>query len=502
MPDEAAISQQPHDDGAIDLADGWFDFSGTVTLRRSYIVASKPRSGGTFLCAKLWQTGVLGAPAEYLGYPSGGFARRMAVRLQPSSSADYLAKVLARRTSKNGVFGAKAYFKDFIEGLGRRMETLSRLSPVTYIYMDRHDKLAQAVSMVEALLTDGSVSTHRQPAAAPQYDRDLISKYLGLLERGRLSWTRWFEANSIVPFVVAFEDVVADQSGVVRSVVELLGAQDDKPEAVHRLPEVEEPSDGNTAWTARFEREIQRGIRPPRNTHVFDRYDAIMRTASGPGSRDAGTPAHKRLRHRYEAIIASNRALFKNARVLEIGSGAGRWSLAALDAGATHVLGLEPRRKAVEAARKAMTEDDAKADAYEFVDNPDIFAELATLRPGAFDVALCTSFSGLSDPYLCFSHLKRLRLKHAILDTDIIDVEEAVARFELKRPEEPAANGASRAPGSIAAVPSHELIRLLSDQFGFRLHSIGWHDLGITDWTGVHDYERGRRRTYVLDQIS
>lgn len=505
MPAEAA-GKRPSNDGAvraIDLSARRFDFPGPVALRGSYIVASTRRSGVISLSAKLWQTGVLGAPSEYLGYPDGRFARRMAARLAPSSPADYLAKVLACRTSRNGVFGAIAYFQDFIEGLGQTAEVLSLLSPVTYIYMDRGDKLAQAVSMVEVLPTDGSASTHGQPAAAPEYDRDLISKYLGLLERGRLGWTRWFEANSIVPFVVTYEDMVADQNRVVRSIVELLGAQDDEPEQVNHLPEVAEQSDASsTAWAARFQREIQSGIQPPRSTHVFDRYDEIASTGSGPGFRNEGTPSPKRLRHRYEAIITSNRALFKNAKVLDIRSGVGRWCLAALDAGAAHVLGLEPRRKLVEAARNVLTEDGVKPDSYQFIDNLGIFAALATLRPDAFDVALCTNFSGLADPYLCFSHLKRLQLKHVILDTDIIDDEEAVAPFELKRLEEAASNAARRPRGVVAAAPSHELIRLLSDHFDFRLHQIDWRALGVTEWTGVRDYERGRRRTYVLDQFS
>jgi hypothetical protein len=312
---------------------------------------------------------------------------------------------------------------------------------------------------------------------------------------------RWFEANSIVPFVVTYEDVVADQTRVVRSIVELLGAKDDEPEEVRHLPELDEQSDGRgTTWAARFEREIERGIQPPRSTHVFDRY-AIAGIMAGPGPRNEGAPSPKRLRHRYEAIIASNRALFENARVLEIRSGVGRWCLAALDAGAAHVLGLEPRRRLVEAARNALIEDGVKPDSYQFIDNLGIFAALATLRPDAFDVALCTNFSGLADPYLCFNHLKRLQLKHVILDTDIIDDEEGVAPFELRRLEEAASNAARRPPGFVAAVLSHELIRLLCDHFGFRLRPIDWHALGIADWTGVRDYERGRRRTYVLDRI-
>ena len=52
------------------LTDPRLDFPGPVQLRRSYIVASTDRSGSTFLCSLLWQTGVLGAPAEYWNFRS------------------------------------------------------------------------------------------------------------------------------------------------------------------------------------------------------------------------------------------------------------------------------------------------------------------------------------------------------------------------------------------------------------------------------------------------
>ena len=60
----------------------------------------------------------------------------------------------------------------------------------------------------------------------------------------------------------------------------------------------------------------------------------------------------KRLRHRYEAIIGKNRDLFRNARVLISIVAMARWSYAALDAGAAHVVGVESERAQVEVAQK------------------------------------------------------------------------------------------------------------------------------------------------------
>jgi trehalose 2-sulfotransferase len=243
-------------------ADRALDFPRPVALRKSYIVASTPRSGGAFLCAQLWKTGVLGAPAEYLSYPSGRLGRRMAKRLEPSSHADYIAKVIACRTSKNGVFGVRVHFKDFRETLVRVPETLSMLAPATYIYVDRRDKLAQAVDLARAVQANRRVSALELRASRLRYDRNLISKCLGSLERARLDWTRWFESHGVDPLVVTYEDLAADKAEVVRSIVEFLGVDGDEPEEVRRLREFEPRADGvKDEWAARFEREIREGIR-------------------------------------------------------------------------------------------------------------------------------------------------------------------------------------------------------------------------------------------------
>jgi trehalose 2-sulfotransferase len=243
-------------------SDSAFDFACADGMRQSYIVASTPRSGSALFCGQLWKTGVLGAPFEYLSYPGGQLGGEMAKRLAPASHADYLAKVVACRTSKNGVFGLKVNLKDFQETLIRAPETLSLLSPTTHIYFDRRDRLAQAVDMARSLASDRQLSVREQRAPPLLYDRNLISKCLGSLERGRLGWMRWYEANAIVPVVVTYEDLAVDGPGVVRRIVKLLGVQADEPETVDHPTEVAKPSSGlNVNWASRFRREIRAGIR-------------------------------------------------------------------------------------------------------------------------------------------------------------------------------------------------------------------------------------------------
>ena len=59
-------------------------------------------------------------------------------------------------------------------------------------------------------------------------------------------------------------------------------------------------------------------------------------------------PSRARLNLRYEAIIAENLDILDGARVLDIASHDGRWSLAALASGAKSVVGIEGRPELVE----------------------------------------------------------------------------------------------------------------------------------------------------------
>jgi LPS sulfotransferase NodH len=238
------------------------DFPRSVPLRKSYIIASSYRCGSTFLCSELWKTGLLGAPAEYLNTDQASAviatARepgRMMGRLQVSTPEDYFASLLACRTSRNGIFGMKAHYHHFEPALAWYPAMLKVLSPITYIYINRRDKVAQAVSMAKAMQTHAWLSFDQITGRTLRYDSDFVAQCSDELERQRLGWWRWFETNSITPFVVTYEDLLADTSGVVSGVVELLGAEKDEPEKVN-LPVVERQADEiNMEWMARFGRE-------------------------------------------------------------------------------------------------------------------------------------------------------------------------------------------------------------------------------------------------------
>jgi trehalose 2-sulfotransferase len=236
--------------------DPQLDFSGSPPLRKSFIVASSYRSGSTYFCSQLWKTGVLGAPAEYLNMGGGRMLRLvMERRLQATSPEDYFAKLLACRTSSNGVFGLKAHYHHFERALDWCPSMIALLSPVTYIYVSRRDTIAQAVSMAKAIQTNRWMSIDPDVKTALRYDERLISDCLEEIQQQRIGWLRWFELNAITPFVINYEDLIDNMAIVVSSMVKLMDVEGDERHAV-RLPPVEKLGDEtNIEWATRFGRE-------------------------------------------------------------------------------------------------------------------------------------------------------------------------------------------------------------------------------------------------------
>jgi trehalose 2-sulfotransferase len=388
------------------MTDERLDFAHRTPMRKSYIVASSPRSGSTYLCRLLGQSGLLGAPSEVLnpGFDLRGFKNRFKV----SSPADYIAELIARRTAKSGVFGLKAHFENFESFLKEYPELLDVLSPVTYIYINRRDRVAQAVSMARALQTNQwSSQGEKGPKPQLRYDRELIANSMKEVELQDAGWLNWFKANKVTPFRLTYEDLLDDPAGTVRSVVEYFEVQNAERDEV-KVPPVEKQSDDtNQEWIERFRRETEGDgsgggafSAPPSDPnskrrgapdHFFEREARLIQAL--PKMRDSATGFLDliRLRHRYNAIIWQNRELLRGARVLDLISHAGFWSLAALDAGAASVVVVEASRKNLDAARNNFSQSQFEAKRYQLLKSK-ITEALKKMEPRQFDVILCKKY--------------------------------------------------------------------------------------------------------------
>lgn len=207
----------------------------------------------------------------------------------------------------------------------------------------------------------------------------------------------------------------------------------------------------------------------------FDRHPRFIET-SNTGSSAA------RLNRRHAAIIGWNAALFPSARVLDIASHDGRWSAAALDAGADHVTAIEARAHLVDNARETFQHYGLEESRYE-LRTADIFTELA-LEPPRVDVVLLLGFF-----YHVSNHTELVRLiaetgaTSVIVDTNIVADRDVPGRWPSMigfRPEDirlewnrftPEVAGADSAP---VGLPSRGAVRQLFEHFGFAVEEYDW----------------------------
>jgi LPS sulfotransferase NodH len=254
-----------------------------------YIVAATPRSGSTLLCELLKASGLAGRPNEdfqalratsrsrqprqYFEGVDEPFVERLAPTDPGHAETDdeFAAKLLASRTNSttdNGVYGTKVMWSYFGD-LQARLATLPGLADASvdealeatfpnlhFIQIQRRDKVAQAISLWTAVQTlswrdDGDDEAGRhEPVYSYRGIEHLREQLIGQDE----AWTRWFATAGVEPVVIAYEDLVADQRGVVLDLLRTLQIDTfdvDVPE-----PKMRRQSGGRSAeWAERFESE-------------------------------------------------------------------------------------------------------------------------------------------------------------------------------------------------------------------------------------------------------
>jgi len=262
-----------------------------------------------------------------------------------------------------------------------------------------------------------------------------------------------------------------------------------------------------------FKRRSRTGRRPAAPPAAYD----WLEPRSEPGSRTvesgffADYPAFFttsetsakpwRLNLRYEAIFGENRELFSGARVLDIASHDGRWSLAAARTGASSVMGIEARPDLVEQAIQTLEKYGVDQAACRFIQG-DVFEVLAR-EPIEADVVLCLGFYYHTLRYNeLLTRIRQTGARTLIIDT-LIRPDENEPMLRLFR--EPTARQGNAVRDDftwgddvLVGRPSMPAMRMMGGAYGFRLES--WSDWGALlrdnpDADGVGDYREGRRVT-------
>src|SRR4051812_33674446 len=125
-----------------------------------------------------------------------------------------------------------------------------------------------------------------------------------------------------------------------------------------------------------------------------------------------------RLNLRYEAICKQNADILNGARVLDITSHDGRWSLAALRTGAAHVTGIEANPDHVANAKDNLSHYGIESDRYDFVTG-DVFDVLAE-RTFDVDVVFCFGYLYHTLRYNeLLYRIQKMQPKAFLVDTEV-----------------------------------------------------------------------------------
>ncbi len=208
-------------------------------------------------------------------------------------------------------------------------------------------------------------------------------------------------------------------------------------------------------------------------TMFFDEYPRFYETSRT-------SPDAVRLNLRHHAIFGENLSAFPDARVLDIASHDGRWSFAAIQAGAAHVIGIEARDDLVTSARETFREYGVAEERFRFLAG-DVFDVMAGEQPRV-DVVLCLGFLYHTLRYNELLHLIHSTGAHTlIIDTEVTQHKAPVVRVRtesIHRQGNAAPDRYSVGDRVVTGAPSPSALATMLGGYGFTVEK-------LSDWAAI-----------------
>jgi hypothetical protein len=213
----------------------------------------------------------------------------------------------------------------------------------------------------------------------------------------------------------------------------------------------------------------------------FDEHPRFLDTGS------VFTERH-RLNLRHRAIIERNRDILAGARVLDIASHDGRWSFAALKAGAAHVTGIEARHDAVDAGEETFAAYGVDPSTYRFI-RGDVFDVLGS-EELEVDVVLLLGFLYHTYRHTELLHgIRRLNPRYVVVDTTVMTGDEPFLRLRQDNPDSSGAavlDPFAHNGKTLVLRPSAPAVRRMLRAYDFVVED-------VVDWPALIEENRGRQ---------
>lgn len=229
----------------------------------------------------------------------------------------------------------------------------------------------------------------------------------------------------------------------------------------------------------------------------FDQYPRFYSTSHVNASPN-------RLNERYRALIGANEQLIRDRAIIDLASHDGRWSFAALKAGARHVTGIEGRSNLVNSAIDTAQEYGIHGDRYRFIAG-DVFDQIDLLPSNSVDTVFCFGFFyHTAHHMLLLSKIGRLNPKHLIIDTAI---DSSTNDCVIRLLKEPVAGDGGALEGqagdrlnALVGRPTRSALETMLTSCGWIYSYYDWHRAGISNWKDLDDYRGGWRVSLVASR--
>jgi hypothetical protein len=222
-------------------------------------------------------------------------------------------------------------------------------------------------------------------------------------------------------------------------------------------------------------------IRPRRRTHAH-----LVALARQPSRAAEAVLLRSPRRHLRGALSQASASSISGAT-------AGFWSLAAVEAGAAYVLGVDARQMHIDQANLVFRAKGVDPGRFAFrtgnVFDLDLSAE------EGFDVVLCLGLLyHVSKPFELMERIAAWNTDLLVIDTAVDPSPAAIFRFREQNLDDPR----SAADLGAALLPSRRAVARLAETFGYE--SVVVLRPRFTSWMGSRDYRLGKRRAFMCSK--
>jgi tRNA (mo5U34)-methyltransferase len=197
----------------------------------------------------------------------------------------------------------------------------------------------------------------------------------------------------------------------------------------------------------------------------------------------------QRRRYFFDPLVQLCGGSLAGKRVLDLGCNAGFWSLAAAEAGADFVLGIDGRQMHVDQANLVFEAKGIEPARYRF-EKSDIFAFEPQEQP--FDIALCLGLLyHVAKPFELMERIERWNDDLLIIDTRLAKKVRG-PYFRVARQDGNDPRSAVGRP--VALHPTSAAVARLAEAYGYRCVMLRPR---FTSWDGAAAFRDGRRRAFI-----